>query len=628
MKCALLVLALSLLSCAKNSNVATFTIELATSPSSGDCSAADEPLPVDVTCIAVELCSRVGTTCMPEPLYRVDADHAGPGSSSVRLGRLESASFSLDARTEATDHELSVVAYTGTGQVFATGVAHAVLLDGTPVRVRLQRADQWSCGPLREGGTERPAPRAFHAATAMPNGDVLIYGGVSGDAIDITGFTSGAQGASLERSVEVYDASEDRFYTVSVSDPAGFGRVFFSSELGSAHDADPPYRVHVFGGYGIAIGAVLRVDGSQSASSNSTGLPFVPTNDATLAESVTLFYNPSSHSLEVQQLGGSGGFAAGFSAVSGFANEDNPSLLVGGASAFTGASSMTTLVAQATWIDLEGTPLPGVPPMLMNGRAGGTSTIFPNSPGSALVWGGNIGQASLVEARAHAGELVRLSVPAVLQLAGGNPASSQCPTAASTTGFPEPTVFHTATAMDAGILIAGGLYVGATDCPGKGVRTTYNIEQPLTVFTISGSMVSTAGVNAGTFLGTIFHTATALTADEGADESVLLVGGAFGGTRPGGTDLALTPHDQVGVVDHEGATYAYTSLDPLLVPRFGHATARLPGGRILVTGGFTRYMAGTSAKLRAIDTSEVLQLGVSEPNLAGAVCSDIAFASM
>lgn len=621
---ALATLALCVSSCAQSDNVATFTIELATSMAGSDCSATEEPLPVDVACISVSLCERVGSVCNPEPLYRTDSDHSGPGSESVRLGRLASASFSLDARSGVTPHELSVVAYSNAGTVVATGVAHDIVLDGSPVRVRLQRANQWACGPKHADGSSRLLPRALHAATAMPNGDVLIYGGVTGESIAVAGFASGAQGASLERSIEVYDASEDRFYDVSVSDPSGFGRVFFASELASASDDAPPYRIHVFGGYVIATGAVLRVDAAQSNAANSTGLPFVPTADAMPAESVTLSYNPNDHSVALSPLGGTGGYVSGFPAVSGFLNDDNPSLLVLGAGAFTGATSMTTLMPEASWIDHSGAPTGSVPSTLMNGRLGGTSTIFPNAPGSALVWGGNIGAATLAEARASAGEIVRLTLSAI-QVPGGNPDTEACTPGVSDAHFPEPTIFHTASPVHGGILLAGGLAVGSsTQCTMKGVLSTYNDIQPMTVVTLSGSTPAAFEVAPETWRASILHTATSLTEAEGSPEGVLLVGGACRGADP-----ALTTLGQVGIVT--GTTpdsFAYTAIAPLQVARFGHATARLPGGRVLVTGGFTREMVGSTASLRALDSSEVIQLGVSEPNLAGANCADVAFSSM
>lgn len=621
-------LLLPLFSCAKSENISTFTIELATVSMDGSCTESEEPLPVNVTCVSVSLCKREGATCTPQPLYRSTEDHGGPGAESIRLGRLSAATFALDTRTTSGQHEIHVVAYDESGHVFATGATRDVTLDGAPVRVRLQRADAWSCGPTHAESAEPLQSRALHAATALPNGDVLIYGGVSGDAVDVAGFATGAQGASLERTVEVYDASEDRFYTASVSDSLGFGRVFFASELATPSDDPPPYRIHIFGGYSVATGAVLRVDGSQSSAANATGMPFVPTSEASPAESVTLVYDPISHRVDVEPLGGTGGFTTGFPATTGFIDDINPSLLITGAGPFMGATSQTTLSDEISWIGREGAPVSGAFPSLAQGRAGGTVSVFPNAPGSALVWGGNIGNATIAEARSRAGELVRLSFSTVNPVAGGNSNASECGTMVNgVTGVPEPTVFHTATTIDGGIVVAGGLFVGATDCPMQGVRTTYNNDgQPITIFSIEGTTITADRVLPGDFVGTAFHSATRLDANR-----VLLVGGAFSGTLDSVPIMPLTAFDQVGIVGpgHTSTDgFLYAAQSPLLRARFGHATALLPGGRVLVTGGFERYMAGASAKLRAMGAPEVIQLGVSEPNLEGAQCDDEPFVSM
>lgn len=620
------LLILPLFSCAKSENISTFSIELASVSMDGSCSDTEDELPVAVTCIGVSLCRRDGADCTPMPLYRSSDDHGGPGAQSIRLGRLAAATFALDARTESGPHEVNVVAYDESGHVFATGVARDVRLDGAPIRVRLQRSDEWSCGPAHADIDGAPLQsRALHAATAMPNGDVLIYGGVTGDEIDISGFATGAQGASLERSVEVYDASEDRFYVASVSDPLGFGRVFFASELATLDD-EPPYKIHVFGGYSIATGAVLRVDGSQSSAANSTGLPFVPTAEASPAESVTFLYDPVTHHVDVEPLGGTGGFTTGFPAVTGFLDDANPSLLITGAGAFTGATSQTTLSDEISWVGHEGAPVSGSFPALLQGRAGATVSVFPNAHGAALVWGGNIGNALLADVRSHAGELVRLSFPDVLPVPGGNADAASCATMANSSGAPEPTVFHSATTLDGGIVVAGGLYVGAAECPMHGVRTTFNNDQPITVFSISGTTITATRAISGDFVGTAFHSATRLDANH-----VMLVGGAFSGMLNSDVVLPLTAFDQVGVVGpgHTSTDgFLYTSSAPLMRARFGHAAAILPGGRVLVTGGFERFMSGASAKLRAFGSPEVIQLGVSEPNLEGAQCDDVAFGSM
>ncbi|MCZ7683145.1 MAG: hypothetical protein M5U28_31800 [Sandaracinaceae bacterium] len=85
-------------------------------------------------------------------------------------------------------------------------------LDQREIRARLYPLRAWACPGWRADNAEL-APRALHEAVGLPNGDVLLLGGVTGTDIDPAGAgRPGRVGALLQQVVEVYDADEHRFY--------------------------------------------------------------------------------------------------------------------------------------------------------------------------------------------------------------------------------------------------------------------------------------------------------------------------------------------------------------------------------------------------------------------------------
>ena len=609
--------------CGDNSKFATLSVEFAAAASSADCVAApEENLPSDVVCFAFELCRRVSTTsCEPVALLRTGADHSAAGARVLRLER--SSVFSFDTRATGGALELSVTAYKEDGAVFATGTTRDITM-GEQVRVRLERvagADglpQWSCAPGPSAGPS--LPRALHAATLLPSGEVLLYGGVLSTDVDLTGV--GAlmpRGAKLQAEIEVYDPISQRI--MPVTRKGGFawkGRVLFASRL-LPGPAAGPYVIALYGGYEADDRAAFFLDANQSA--NAPGTPIVPAENVQPGVPLLLTYDPRTRSVAIEPnpLDSPDAIDTGFPAVSESAGPDHEAVLVLGARDFTvmppaRPTATFAAVGRAFWLDASGQIATGSSSIaLRTRRMGATVTAIDDM--TALVWGGSVDEADDVDARRFAGEI--LTHGASIPLQGGTMVDCAYPPPPplAPTALPEPTAFHTATLIEPRkVLIAGGLLVGGRDC-NQGITTLYPQNRPLTVLSLDspGSATAAAVTLPTPFVPTIFHTATATAG------GVVLVGGA----APVGA-LRLVSVAQVGLVERDGSGgHRYTPLTPLSAARWGHAATLLPGDRLLVTGGFETDAA--TLRVHALAWSEVLPLAPAGPPRLE--CTDEPFAA-
>jgi len=602
--------ALSMLAaCSDDSKFATLTVELARAPGAAGCaSERDDLLPPEVVCLAFEMCRRSETGCEPVPLIRTDADHSAPGARVLRVARSSVVSF--DTTATGGPFELTVTATDVDGAVFATATTRGITV-GDAVRVRLERTETWSCAPGNT--TSAPAlPRALHAATLLPNGDVLLYGGVFGSDINI-----GARGgATLQPGIEVYDAVEQRIVPVSIGGSFAWkGRVLFASRLLPSTGAGP-YTIALYGGYEANDRAVVFFDKQQIDSYH--GSPIVPADGAVPGEPLRLSYDPVAHRVEIAASPvGTGSVDTGFLAATDFGSRGE-AVLVLGAGAFTGADRRTMFTPRALWIDATG----GVDTTMLKAARMG-ATVTPIDESSVLVWGGSVDEATDGAAHAVAGEIVertdRSAIDTDAQQGGVTMGCVYPPPLAVGGELPEPTVFHTATTIGTRqIVLAGGLLVGSLEC-NSGVTTLYPPERPLVVISVDADGNATSATvspsRAADYEPTIFHTATR-TAD-----GVVLLGGAA--AIPAGRLESL---NQAGLVASDGAGgHVFTPIAPMLAARWGHAATLLPGDRLLVTGGFETYAGSATRLARALDWSEVLPL--APRGSTRMMCTDTPFAA-
>ena len=621
------VVALAVLAGCGDDPTATVIVELAPMPGSDACNVSSgfEPaeFPAEVETFHFLMCPAGPVPCIErDPASWISVQPLeGPtpapdgGSPSVP-GIFVDRNVAFDAALGGVPLRVEVIACAD-DDALARGVADGVRLGEDDLSVRLYRYDAVSCaGPRVEGADAAlPLPRGFHALTRLGNGDILVYGGVTGTEVSTP--ESGAAGVlrwpglPLEERVEVYRPSDERFFPVSGDT---FRRVLFTSTLVDG-PSNGPQRIRVYGGLTAPVGtAVLRFDHTQGRSALSA--PMLPHPSAEVAGAVDLVYDPASRSLRVEEVR-AGTVAIPKAAASALAapGEGPGALALGLASTgemppkieFAAAGAPILSSAQLNW----NTPMRGEPNLplpdasyvtlgadgaaiaggdLLSGRFGHTATTVDGvSPGATLVWGGNVYDADPSNRDARTGEII---------LAGSGTSPIE---AGGVTGLPASTAFHTATALSGSdVLLAGGAVVGCVTmaaCPAPPL-TTLRPDPALAVLHWEGRFVQAPVI--GSAEPTLFHAATAVHAEPGTPGAEAL--GAF---ITGGAGALLAPSSQVVQVSRGGTGYVATQpfADARLgEARFGHAAVQVSERRLLVTGG----LVVGGGNVRAIGSAEVV----------------------
>jgi hypothetical protein len=543
-----------------------------------------------VDCYRVTVQRYEGGRLVDVPVARPDDDHDMPQSGTLFFPARDQSSLRWDARlVPDAAHRIEIVAYLRTGEPYARGSAD--FRPGTSrVRVRLEPVGRWACAGERADGTP-PAARALHVAVALPNGDVLLLGGVTGNAVPAA---STEVGAPLQRSVEVYDASESRFYEVdavdrSAGDTPGFGAVFHRAFYLDTLE-DGRYRVRVIGGFrATGDAAAARFDSTQGLTHYSS--PVLPGARADVRDSVDVLYDPNARRAEIVSIEPGRVPRAGFNAVAPPDRSDlmfrDFTMVALGLTYGGGAMIRPMPTLTPTWYALPLTRTSDAMSMpLTVGRFGATASRL--GDGVVLVWGGNVDMETSDAVNAHAGELIGARSGLV---AGG------------VSGLPNSTALHTATPIAGGVLIAGGVEILPISALSGGMSTMAS-RQPLTV--ISAGLVGTpVPVDSSVWPSAILHAATAM-----PDQTVVITGGAIrmrDSERGSGTLWAV--NHAIRVVRSALGGYEVQRLPPMIGARWGHAIAPLPGNRVLVTGGFVRSSElPPMDTLRAISAAEVLSI--------------------
>lgn len=550
-------------------------------------------LPRTVDCVRVSVCRRDGDECRPVRVLRASDDHGAARTTELRFSR-EAADnqiqFDVELAPDA-EHELELLAYAEDGTPYARGRVEGIRAGQSLLRVRLEPYGEWACAGPRDDGSA-PLARALHQAVALPNGDVLLIGGVTGESVQALSVEGGAL---LQRAVEVYDASDARFHEIAVADlddAPGIGAVFHRARYLETTEGGL-YRVRMIGGFTAREQPGARFDALQGLTEYSS--PLLPGARAEVRDSIDLLYDPSTRALDVALVDPGAVRRAGMNAVS---EPDAEGLVVvalglldGGGSALRPAPMVS-----GQWYSLPGVVMPGVVASnMLAPRFGHTASRL--SEATVLVWGGNVTLTTIEDVAMRAGELLGAGAGAV---------------PAGLSALPPATAFHTATPIEGGVLIAGGMEIAPVAAMSGGVSTTAST-QPLTVIaldTASRVFGTPVAVDPTTWPTPSLHAATEL-----PDGSVLVTGGAVR-RMPAGTPSPshLWASDAVLRVSRDATgVYSAEVLASMIGPRWGHAVARLPGDRVLVTGGFARE-AGT---LRAISAAETLLLATPPPPISG-----------
>ncbi|MFK7988693.1 MAG: hypothetical protein AB8I08_21920, partial [Sandaracinaceae bacterium] len=551
-------------------------------------------------------------------------DRDGEGELERRVQLDETRRIQFDARIPepGTAHTLVFRFYDGMGNpVFGATVADREFGPDQPrLRVRLYPFREFACAGT---GLDASLARALHQAVRLDNGDVVIFGGVTGTDLNPTSIRDPANlpGATLARSVVLYDSSEHEFVRLGGEE---FGRVGFAAQYVGV-GADGRHRIRVVGGYAPQAPSSPLVLLNNVARFSTYMEPFSFTSEPVLQDPVELVVDVAGASLEIERLEVTpvavGGFASISESTPGVASLVVPGLL----SPLDGMEpNRPRRLDNSYFFLVEGEEPANTPRAASSvGRIGATANWLP-SQDAWLVWGGGVGDDDGMEGTLApdigdvAGELIAMDGVRQVLAAGS--------------GIPEPIAFHTATRFPTTsdgtsdtVVFVGGyeLRVNRT----VGVRPTL---APIVALRFTGTTVLPRVIAQCEFVtgptpdslvsecdyeNTAFHTATVV-----PGVGLVIIGGAR-------THDELSPAaarrfvatNAVSVVDSALRLERLPEVSALTLPRFGHTATLLPGNRLLVVGGFRD---GADDVLSAVAEPEMIYLDKAPPRVAGTQCVD------
>jgi hypothetical protein len=427
-------------------------------------------------------------------------------------------------------------------EVIASGRATAVdLAQVGELEILLAPTGLMACSPRRTS-----AARAFHSVTVLPDGSVLLIGG-------ITRIEGGSWFAT--ESVELFDGVE--FVPLAVENLAA--RVMHGAVVLDGSGPDE-IRIAVIGG--ITVTGDPAAEPALQATADGLPFPLVPSTAALAAPAQVLAFDPKTRSLTAAPAESSAVTPRLFAAVTA---DRGLAAVAGGWAQADRAAPVGTVETIDT-----ATGGPGTRVNLLTPRLGATMNV--TAAGELLIWGGHL-EADDLRRTALNGELIDLSTGQASEINFVAPTSTGAPRA-----------FHSAARTGAGdLLFAGGFTV---------TLQAANQPEPQFIDRLRlgpDSFVTPLAPPAGA-VGAGFPEATAL-----ANGDVLVSGGnPIVSTCPGEVDpLVCSSPD---VYRYEMQTELLSPLPNLNVSRYGHRGAVLPGGAVLLTGG-VHALAGMLAPL-------------------------------
>ncbi len=419
-------------------------------------------------------------------------------------------------------------------ELIGTGLARAAdLFTPGEVRIFVTPRHEFACTP--QHGT---TARAFHSVTLLPDGSVLVAGGIG---------AVGGNDFFLTNSLEIYKDGD--FTPVSAQ---GMLPRAFHSAIVLADQGDGKIRVAIFGGVTVPGDATTI----PALTAPTDRVPFLlqPAPMAVGAPTEILTYDPESSLATVVGVG---------------LGETTPRLM-----AATTPTGARVPVVAGGWIDSARlTPEPSSQGIdagdgtaaftvdLLAPRYGATITQV--SETRLLTWGGHIETPAMMR-DALAGEVLQLGgIPTATTIAFEDPFMS-----------PVSRAFHAAaaTGRDNELIVAGGFAIddtGATVPAGIVVeRIRFAAASAVAALTPAGEPAVPAGYP------------DALTL---ADGDVLITGGnpTLAICEPA-TPLACAA---ANAYRYRTQDERLDNIDSLLVPRYGHKMVQTPDGDVLVTGG-------------------------------------------
>lgn len=527
---------------------------------------------------------------------------------SIDLGPMDRSQFAFFAELfDSSGKRVYTGAVSGKSSVSSDGGAGILPMFGV---------ESWSCPASGMIGA-----RAFHAATAIPSGEVLIYGGVETGVV-----ASNAEAMSVTDTLEIYEPAKATFQAVTVSGKAPSPRAFHQMAVLSA--TDTTVKLIVFGG-------ITAGRGRQVLTTPTTNAPIrlAPCGEALPAgpEIVTLKYDGSKWT----------------------ASAETPPQSE--SSAFAGS----TALPQGGLVSVGGAKLAGLPPC----SVGGGDLLSPGNGAAvqkAVAWSGANGETfgSTTLTTGFLGpSLTPISNREAVALGGAWPASAtmapsmvslllsslpNAPTASSPMGqnvSGVPTTFHTATRIGSAladsamfptsILVTGGFQMtnAVTPQPGQPPATAsairvYTLEDASSapmVRTVTPYLPAACGSAQPHYRPAAFESASATA----SGQRVVITGGSA--TQVSGCNDCETAADtsllctlsQASVFD--SGKNSFRQIPAMALARFGHQQTLLQDGGILVTGGLTRRTDRSGVRL----TEATSEAEIYNPRSASTDAPDI-----
>ncbi len=545
------------------------------------CGAATPPL--DIACMLVRVCeSDHPDVCLA--IAPPSGDH--PESSAGNRPLLVDGNvvpFDVPAAAGTLyDVDVQVFGPSGASPASLIAVGHAtrISFDDPGNRVFLYPGDgSYTCLPF---ASDLPLRRAFHQSVALSNGDALIVGGVTTPgAIRINFGTPTVGLVPTSDAVLAFDAHDEQFHRVELrgapEDVAQVARTFFEARW-IARSVDGLERVRLFGG----------VTGAGQLTFEQGPMSEMPTHvlagTGTPAAVIDLLYDPRSHSASVERV--SARLVVGLES----ARDALPGSPVRALEGFVGDGR------EVAWSVEELVGASGPVFASMGKRRGATLTRLLES--TFLVYGG---QRQALVAGDPAGYDWDQTLDRAMVIDGGARLTSAPPDALAVS------TLHTASAIGADrVVFVGGLglvdsLTAAPTSPAVRAFRYAPSARALERLEIQGAD--------GVDRERIYHTATLYRAPSATLDSVVVIGGSTG-IRDATPQAQLQPMDDSFVVEMD-APARIRPLASLHTARFGHASALLRGGRILVTGGLRRGVPANheeSTDLYVVDAPELVSV--------------------
>jgi hypothetical protein len=512
------------------------TLQLAVAGVSGDCQSpgqAESLATLGAGSLRLTLVQRTTVGAPAQLLCDRVLRSSGEGTSDLAYERDEEGRLDLHVEAFSSDSPPRLLA-----RGVLQGLNNRPRLG--PLSLLLTPVGGFACAPGLD------APRAFHTATPLPDGRVLLVGGLTHQA------PAGASGDGLwlEPTAALFDPRSGNF--ISLGAVAGAARASHHTVL-IGGPVQGPYDVLLVGGLRAKEGAppapVARLGGADDA------LPIVPTTAAEPAPTTVLRVYPYTDPPRVVVRPAPPALAARiYGAMAQL--ENGNTFLLGGLDDYSGGRLAT--VDTVEQLPAGSTEHRG-PFALTHARVAAAATQL--SATQVLVFGGNF-DSPPGQRDTEAIELLDLGSGVTAQLATFEVGSrerlrSLAHASLSSLGGGE-------------VLLVGGLELE----PGQ--ARTPRADFPVQRITAVAGDLRVSNVASALFVPVAYHDASTL-----PDGEVLVTGGlAAPLTCPGGRAC-----NKSYIYQAQGDLL--TSAENLRAGRFGHRATPLPGGALLLSGGLT-----------------------------------------